>query len=437
MKVALVSFYMMETTIPLARYLSQAGIDVDLYSLLPKGYQNTFVFDFIKDKQPEGFVDSEITRAALGENLINYLANVNTKVYIFPNERSDEYLLRDIYSAFKLAKYIKKRKYDLIHVVHSDNRFWFFLNFFIRREKTVQTLHEVTSHEANNSYPERRKLNILVNNSTPIIFHSNISLNRFLEYRQVLGRKERSKDNLVMIRFGLFETYKCFKSQSTKPIKTTEIVILNFGRIVPYKGIHLLIEAVKILQDKYPIHLIVAGEGNPYFDFNDINSYEFINRFISNEEIVDLIESCTMVVLPYISASQSGVPMAVYVFDKPVVASKIAGFKEVIDHLKTGILVDDLTGSAFAFAIETLLVNHNLLNDMEQKIKLKYSVGEFSWPFIADQTISFYKKQLATNVKKAPRTLHAFFEILFLQIYSTSVNLRMSFINKLKLLKFI
>jgi glycosyltransferase involved in cell wall biosynthesis len=434
MKVALVSFYMMETSIPLARYLSQAGIEVDLFSLLPQGYQNTFVFDFLKDKRPNGFVDSEKANTAMGENLVNYLENVNCKVFIFPNNRSDEYLLRDMYYAFKLAAYIKKGKYDLIHILHSDNRFWFFLNFFIRKEKIIQTLHEVTSHETNNSYTERRKLNLLINTSTPIIFHSNASLNRFLKYKQVYNLKERNDDNLIMIRFGLFETYKCFASQSKELNKNAGITILNFGRIVPYKGIHLLIEAVKILQVKYKIHLIVAGEGNSYFNFNDIYSYDFINRFISNEEIVNLIESCDMVVLPYTSASQSGVPMAVYVFGKPVVATNIAGFKEVIDHLRTGILVDDLTGGAFASAIEILLKNGNILGEMEQNIRLKYCEGEFSWPFIADRTINFYKKQL--DIKNAPQTLRTFFEILFLHIYSTTVNLKLSFKNKIKFLKF-
>ena len=434
MKVAIVSFFAMETTIPLARHLSLGGVDIDLYSLLPQGYQNTFVFDFINNKQPDGFVDSNITRTALGKNLYNYLGNVNTQVFIFPDRRFDEYTLKDMYYAFLLAKYIKKRKYDLIHIIHSDNRFWFFFNFFIRKEKVVQTLHEVTSHEANNSYPGMRRLNLLIKKSTPIIFHSQISRNRFIEYRHIFKTKRINDDNLVMIRFGLFETYKCFSNQTAHPGNNDEINILNFGRIVPYKGIHLLIEAVRILQDKYPIHLIVAGEGMPYFDFKDIKSYEFINRFISNEEIVRLIESSSMVVLPYTSASQSGVPMTVYSFFKPVVASNIAGFKEVIDHLKTGILVDDLTGKSFASSIEILLANDDIKTEMGKNIKLKYSEGEFSWSFIADQTLKFYKKQLETKYKNPPQTIRMFFEILFLHLHSISVNLKTSFFNKIKLL---
>jgi glycosyltransferase involved in cell wall biosynthesis len=432
MKVAMVSFYVMETTIPLSKYLSLAGIDIDLYCVLPSGCQNTFVFDFIRNKQPNGFVDAATIRKALGENLCNYLSNINTNVFIYPDDRIDEYLLKDMYFAYVFAKYIKERNYDLVHILHSDNRFWFFFNFFIRKEKSIQTLHEVTSHESDNSYYEKRKLNLLINKGTPIIFHSLISRKRFIDYKQIFSTKQTNDENLAMIRFGLFETYKCFSNGSENLSRNEKITILNFGRIVPNKGIHLLIEAVKILQDKYPIHLIVAGEGIPYFDFDGIKSYEFINRFISNEEIVNLINSCSMVVLPYTSASQSGVPMTVYSFGKPVIASNIAGFKEVIDHLKTGILVDDLTGKAFASSIELLLGNDDIIREMGENIKLKYSEGEFSWSAIAGHTMSFYKEQTEAGHNSPPQTFRIFFQIFFLQLHTVFVNLKMSFKDKIK-----
>ena len=49
--------------------------------------------------------------------------------------------------------------------------------------------------------------------------------------------------------------------------KNGMIHILNFGRIVPSKGINILVEAVRILQNKYSIHLTIAGSGDAYFDF--------------------------------------------------------------------------------------------------------------------------------------------------------------------------
>lgn len=385
----------MESTIPLAKYISLEGIKIDLYSLLPHDDQNTFVFDFIGNNQPNGFVKSKISRNAFGEKLHNYLDTLqDIQVFIFPCRRIETFLLKDVYYAYLFAKYIKKKKYDLIHIIHYDKKFWFLLNYFLKGEKIIQTLHEVTSHNGSNSPIQIKTLNWLIDNSIPIIFHSNTSMNRFLEYSHSVIQQKLSKNDITMIRFGLFETYHCFSGQTEFPNKKEEIKILYFGRIVPYKGIDILIDAVNILQNKYPIHLIIAGSGTPYFSFDKIKSYEFINKHITNKEIVNLIESSDIVVLPYTSASQSGVPMTVYLFNKPIIASNIGGLKEVIEDLKTGILVNDINAQSFASSIEILLSNTRLRKEMEENIQIKYSKGEFSWTHIARQTINFYQKQL-------------------------------------------
>lgn len=385
----------MESTIPLAKYMSLEGIKIDLYSLLPHGDQNTFVFDFIGNEQPNGFVNSKISRTAFGEKLNDYLGTLqNIQVFIFPNQRIETFFLKDLYYAYLLATYIKKKKYDLIHIIHSDKKFWFLLNFFLKGEKIIQTLHEVTSHDGSNAPIQIKTLNWLINKSIPIIFHSNTSMNRFLEYSHSVISHKLNKNDITMIRFGLFETYHCFSDQPGIPNKKEEIKILYFGRIVPYKGIDILIDASKILQNKYPIHLIIAGDGTPYFSFKNIKSYDFINKHLTNNEIVNLIESSDIVVLPYISASQSGVPMTVYLFNKPIIASNIGGLKEVIEDLKTGILVNDINAESFASSIEILLSNTSLRKEMEENIQIKYSKGEFSWLNIARQTINFYQRQL-------------------------------------------
>jgi len=398
MKVGIISFYLMESTIPLAKYISLEGIKIDLYSLLPHDGQNTFVFDFIGNEQPNGFVNSKIRRTAFGEKLNNYLGTLqDIQVFIFPSRRIEIFFLKDLYYAYLFATYIKKKKYDLIHIIHSDAKFWFLLNFFLKGEKIIQTLHEVTSHNGSNSPIQIKTLNWLIENSTPIIFHSNTSMNRFLEYSHSDIPKKLSKNDITMIRFGLFETYHCFSDQPGFSNRKEEIKILYFGRIVPYKGIDILIDAVKILQNKYPIHLIIAGDGTPYFSFKNIKSYDFINKHITNKEIANLIESSDIVVLPYTSASQSGVPMTVYLFNKPIIASNIGGLKEVIEHLKTGLLVDTIDAPSLSASIDMLVSNTNLREEMIENIKRKYNEGEFSWPNIAKQTLSFYRNQLEKN----------------------------------------
>lgn len=394
MKIAIVSFYLMESTIPLAKHLSLKGIRVDLFSLLPYLNQNTFVYDFSANRQPLGFVKESIARKTFGKKLCDYLSNINTRVFIFPDRKIQKFFGKDLYFAFRLAKQLRNEKYDLIHIIHTSPRFWRYLFLFLDKKKVVQTLHEVTSHEGIHSKEEERNLKLLIKEETPIIFHSRASKQRFIDFRNRFAQNKLNEDQVTLIRFGLFETYYCFSNHLQSRKKNEMIHILNFGRIVPSKGINILVEAVRILQNKYSIHLTIAGSGNAYFDFNGIKSYDFINRSLSNEEIVHLIEDCDLVVLPYTSASQSGIPMTVYAFNKPIVASNIAGLKEVIQDGQTGVLVNDINPCSFATAIETLLINNDLRKDLSKNINEKYSSGEFSWPFIADQTIEFYSREI-------------------------------------------
>lgn len=393
----MVSFYLMESTIPLAKYMSLEGVEVDLYCVLPHSNQNTYVVDFLKNKQPIGFVSKKNTGASLGRKLSNYLSGIKTRFFIFPDGRLERIFLKDLYYAFKLARHIKTNKYDLIHIIHTSRRFWLFFYFFIPKNRIIQTLHEVTSHEGKTPFLVIQKLKWLIKNSTPIIFHSEISKKRFLDFKKAFFPNKSADDNSKIIRFGLFETYHCFSDSSFEIKKNDILKIFNFGRIVPSKGIHLLIDAVKELQIKYPIHLTIAGEGQPYFDISEIKSCEFINRFISNEEIVRWIKECDVVVLPYTSASQSGIPMTVFAFNKPIIASNIDGFKEVIDNFETGILVNDLDKESLAKSIEIFLLDSGLKNKMKENIKNKYSTGSFSWPSIAAETVNFYEEQIVSK----------------------------------------
>ena len=396
MKVAIISFHCFDSTMPLAKNLLLKGVEVDLYCVMKQYNQNGYVFDLTNNIQPNGFVDSKIVKSAMGDKLLNYLSKINTKVFIYPVRRLQKYLLGDLYYAYKLTREIKKNNYDAIHIIPLAGRFPFFLWLLLKKQKIILTLHEVTFHESKTPYIEILKLKWLVKNSIPIIFQSYTTKNRFIYFREKVLKKIEEKDNLTMIRFGLYQTYNCFTNQkfSSHIANKGESNILFLGRIVPYKGIHFLIDAVKILQEQYPIHLVVAGNGEPYFDFKDVKSYDFINRSVSNEEIVRLIEECDLVVLPYTSASQSGIPMTVFVFNKPIIASNIDGLSEVIDHMKTGILVDKLNGQSFADSIEKLLIDIELQKKMEDNIRKKYNEGEFSWSTIADKTVNFYLTQL-------------------------------------------
>lgn len=135
-------------------------------------------------------------------------------------------------------------------------------------------------------------------------------------------------------------------------------VLLFFGLIRGYKGLDLLIEALGLLDARY--HLVIAGE--PYGDFSGYQrqieasprkaNIHLHARFIAEAEVPRFFSAADLVVLPYRSATQSGITAMAHHFGLPVVATDVGGLKEALEHGRTGVLVPEVSAQAIAQGIE-------------------------------------------------------------------------------------
>ncbi|MEK8022635.1 MAG: glycosyltransferase [Candidatus Hydrogenedentota bacterium] len=136
-------------------------------------------------------------------------------------------------------------------------------------------------------------------------------------------------------------------------------VVLFFGFIRAYKGLEFLLEAVLQLplQDDY--HLLVVGEwyegreayGDQMARLSARGQLTIVDRYVANEEVPLYFQAADLVVVPYVSASQSGVVQIAYGFGKPVVGTTVGGLPEAIRDGKTGFLVPPCDPPALAGAI--------------------------------------------------------------------------------------
>lgn len=121
---------------------------------------------------------------------------------------------------------------------------------------------------------------------------------------------------------------------------------LFFGRIDKYKGVDRLIKAQKknCSNPMYNLPVVIAGENLSTEEYKTSEKTKTICllRFINDGEMIWLFEHCSVVVLPYYEASQSGVLPIAYKYGKPVIVSNINGLKELVVVDKTGYVFDDV-----------------------------------------------------------------------------------------------
>jgi len=138
-----------------------------------------------------------------------------------------------------------------------------------------------------------------------------------------------------------------------------EKVILFFGYIRKYKGLNYLIDAMKDVVKQMDVKLLVVGEfyeeENKYKEQiknNDLEKNIFVvSEFMPNEKVRYFFSASDCLVLPYNSATQSGITQIAYFYDKPVIATKVGGLAEVILNEKTGYLIEPKNSSQLAEAI--------------------------------------------------------------------------------------
>lgn len=163
-------------------------------------------------------------------------------------------------------------------------------------------------------------------------------------------------------------------------------VALFFGFVRPYKGLEHLLAALPAVLERVPeLRLVVAGEfwesaAEFQLRARQLGVAEAVvlhDRYVPNEEVAALFGAADVVVLPYVTASQSAVlPLAVH-YGVPVVASRVGGLPDVVVDNVTGLLVPPADSNALAAALVRLFAEPGLLERLRQGTVANADL--FSW----------------------------------------------------------
>ena len=172
------------------------------------------------------------------------------------------------------------------------------------------------------------------------------------------------------------------EARKTLGLDQQEKIILFFGFIRKYKGLDMLLEAMKIIKQKNAgIKLLVAGEfyedEKPYRELiekNQLNDVLILRtEFIADSAVKYYLCAADVVVQPYRNATQSGVTPLAYHFEKPMVVTNVGSLPALVPDGKVGLVAEPDPASIAAAVMRYFELGENYFIPHLRSEKEKYS----------------------------------------------------------------
>jgi len=361
MRIVLLSFGFIEYSIQLANALSKL---VNVILMVPRN----------KVKPYAEMIEKDVNLKSFNQPRLRYITN--------------------LLMFYRILQEINRLKPNVIHLQEGHPWFNFALPHLNKKYSLVTTIHDVKWHYKDKP-SQRIPLfihDIAKRNSSQLIVHGSNLKNTLVEDYSI------PMSSINVIPHGEFSFYKKFAEDK---FGEEGHLILFFGRIWEYKGLRYLIEAEPLITEEVPsARIVIAGKGEDFQKYREmmVHKEKFIiyNHYIPNETVAELFQKASIVVLPYITASQSGVIPLAYAFKKPVVATDVGSIPEVVDNGRTGYIVPPRDSRELAEAIIKLLKDRDMREKMGENAYSK-TKRELSWEDIARKTKEVYDKALESR----------------------------------------
>jgi len=172
-----------------------------------------------------------------------------------------------------------------------------------------------------------------------------------------------------------------------------EPVMLFFGRILPYKGLAVLLDALPAIWRALPgARLVIAGAGElPEHRLLEDPRVELHHRHVREDEIRGLFGAARVVALPYTQASQSGVGSQAKIYGRPTVVTSAGGLPELVSD-GSGLVVPPGDAAALAETLVDVMATPGRAETLAERAVAGAKAAD--WPRVAEQTLEAYRRHL-------------------------------------------
>lgn len=281
----------------------------------------------------------------------------------------------------KIIHRIKKEKIDIIYF--ESLHLWNLpILFFCRKAKRIHVIHDVIPHQNDKQAKMVSIITKIVTKMSDVIILRN---KKYVD--ELIDRYKVDRKKVVYI-----DLWRRFPEYS-KPNRSGKF--LFFGRINPYKGAdNLLAIAKKCPNNKF----LVVGKVEPSMkeivnELSKLRNVTLNTGYVSDEEMKSAFLDSEWVIVPYNSATQSGVIIDAYKYSKPVIAFDVGAISEQVVDKKTGYLIDKANINSFS----TRIANTTKINDKEYARMCKdaydYGYEKYSAKKSVNKMVKLFEKE--------------------------------------------
>lgn len=199
---------------------------------------------------------------------------------------------------------------------------------------------------------------------------------------------------------GLFQRPAVAKQQARRALglDPERPMILFFGLLKAYKGLEVLLSSLVAVRGEIPdVLLLIMGKPlESKHDYSGIiatlglkEAIHWERSYVPNDRVGLSFAAADVVALPYHASSCSAVLLNAMAHSRPVVATRVGGFPEMIDNGKTGVLVPPNDSASFAAALIELLRCPELARSIGERAR-KSAMAHNGWPLIGQLTAGIY-----------------------------------------------
>jgi len=297
----------------------------------------------------------------------------------------------------KTANYILSNSYDLIIIQFWQPFFAIQLSAIVRKikhqdshVKVIILCHNISPHEG--SPLDKTLTRFLFKTADGFVIQSKAGTDDLL--RIIPHAKYAYNPHPIYDIFGTPQ--KKSTARKTLNLDPHEPIILYFGYVREYKGLEYLIEAFPTIYQQTGGQLLIVGEfyknKKKYLQLIAANGIQdkvvVLDKYIPNELVNIYFSAADILVLPYVSATQSGITQIALSYGLPCVVTNVGGLPEVIKPNKTGFVVPPRDPDAIAQAVIHYLTQSNRAAIRAHILQEK---ERYSWHTMKNTLITLYQ----------------------------------------------